>query len=36
MDDFTIDTVAHRFADLYEQLVSDAAPEPASRVAEQT
>ncbi|HEY6524089.1 MAG TPA: glycosyltransferase [Solirubrobacteraceae bacterium] len=36
MDDFTIETVAHRFADLYEQLVSDAAPEPDSRVAAQT
>jgi glycosyltransferase involved in cell wall biosynthesis len=34
--DFTIDTVALRFADLYEQLVSDAAPEPESRVATQT
>jgi glycosyltransferase involved in cell wall biosynthesis len=36
MHDFTIETVAHRFADLYEQLVSDAAPEPDSRVAAQT
>ncbi|HXD66424.1 MAG TPA: glycosyltransferase [Solirubrobacteraceae bacterium] len=36
MDSFTIETVAHRFADLYEQLVSDAAPEPDSRVAAQT
>jgi glycosyltransferase involved in cell wall biosynthesis len=36
LHDFTIDTVALRFADLYEQLVSDAAPEPESRVAMQT
>jgi glycosyltransferase involved in cell wall biosynthesis len=36
MHDFTIETVAQRFADLYEQLVSDAAPEPDSRVAAQT
>jgi glycosyltransferase involved in cell wall biosynthesis len=36
LHDFTIDTVALRFADLYEQLVSDAAPEPESRVATQT
>jgi glycosyltransferase involved in cell wall biosynthesis len=36
MHAFTIDAVAHRFADLYEQLVSDAAPEPASRLAAQT
>jgi glycosyltransferase involved in cell wall biosynthesis len=35
LHDFTIDTVALRFADLYEQLVSDAAPEPESRVATQ-
>jgi glycosyltransferase involved in cell wall biosynthesis len=34
--DFSIETVAHQFADLYEQLVSDAAPEPDSRVAAQT
>ncbi len=36
MESFTIDTVAHRFGELYEQLVSDAAPEPESRVATQT
>jgi D-inositol-3-phosphate glycosyltransferase len=36
MHDFTIDTVAHRFADLYEQLVSEAVPEPDSRVTTQT
>ena len=36
LHDFTIDTVAHRFADLYERLASDAAPEPESRVATQT
>jgi glycosyltransferase involved in cell wall biosynthesis len=36
MDGFTIETVAHRFADLYESLVTDAAPEPESRVATQT
>jgi glycosyltransferase involved in cell wall biosynthesis len=36
MDQFTIAAVAARFADLYEQLVRDAPPEPASRVAAQT
>jgi glycosyltransferase involved in cell wall biosynthesis len=33
---FTIDRVAHRFADLYEQLVRDAVPEPDSPLATQT
>jgi type III pantothenate kinase len=36
MRHYTIDTVAQRFADLYEQLVSQAAPEPDSPVAAQT
>jgi glycosyltransferase involved in cell wall biosynthesis len=36
MHEFTIETVAHRFADLYEQLVSESAPQPDSRVATQT
>jgi glycosyltransferase involved in cell wall biosynthesis len=36
MHAFTIDAVSGRFADLYEQLVSAAAPEPYSPVAAQT
>ena len=36
VDAFSIEHVAQRFAGLYEQLVRDAAPEPASRVAAQT
>ncbi|MFZ1994138.1 MAG: glycosyltransferase [Solirubrobacteraceae bacterium] len=36
MHEFTIDTVAHRFAHLYEQLVSEAATEPDSRLTTQT
>jgi glycosyltransferase involved in cell wall biosynthesis len=36
MQDFTIDAVSQRFAALYEQLVSEAAPAPNSPVAAQT
>jgi glycosyltransferase involved in cell wall biosynthesis len=36
MPEFTIDAVANRFARLYEQLVSEAGPEPDSRVTTQT
>jgi len=36
MHGYTIDAVAERFADLYERLLSEAAPKPDSPVAAQT